>query len=262
MSILNKATREANDQGRLGLMIYAIPNYPDPETYQQILDILHQHPAVTIVETTFPVTSGFSKMANQTIQNAHRQAAQYGTGKAYLDGLQGFQKPSISVFYRETFETVGFDATMQAMQGKIDGFLFEWLIPDVDQYAGCHERYGIELVQCVVHKMPDERMKHALSLAIEEPIVYLVSATMTGGEMFTQAQIIACADTIKTHQPKAKTYAGFGIRGPEDIAAVSSIPGIDGVIIGTAFIEVMAEGPQRVQAFLDEVAPALVKPIG
>ncbi len=259
MAILNAAVHEANAEGRLALMLYAIPNYPNPDTYQDILSILNTHPAISIIETTFPVTSGFSKMANATIQAAHQQAAQFGTGLPYLETLHGFQKPSISVLYRETFETIGYDTVLQAMQGKIDGFLFEWLIPEVENYAYSYDRYGIELVQCVVHKMPEEKVARALSLAIEEPIVYLVAATMTGGEMFSQEELRSCADSIRLHRPKAKTFAGFGIRGAQDIDSVASIEGVDGIIIGTAFIEKMQQGAQAVADFLDEIMPALAR---
>lgn len=259
MSILNAAVHKINEQNALALMIYVIPNYPDPDTYQEILAVLHEHPAVTIIETTFPVTSKFSKMANETIQAAHRQAAQFGQGATFLKNLQGFDKPSIAVLYRETFETVGYEQVLQAMQGKIDSFLFEWLISEREKYTYSFERYGIELVQCVAHKMPPEKMEYVLSLCIDEPIVYLVSAPMTGATMFPHEELEKCSEVIKQHRPKAKTFAGFGIRTAQDVRAVSSLRGLDGVIIGTAFIEAMKEGPGRAADFLDEIAPALVK---
>ena len=257
MSVLNAATRMVNERGALSLMIYAIPNYPDPATYREILAVLNEHPAVTIIETAFPVTSGFSRMANETIQQAHRQAAGFQDGAAVLEALQPFAKPSVCVLYRETFETLGYDTVLRKMQGKIDGFLFEWLLPSIEDYADSYERYGIELVQCVVHLMPEEKIAHHLALAIEEPIVYLVSAPKTGATLYEQAQLASCVQSIRVHRPKAKIYAGFGIRGAEDIASLSTIDHIDGVIIGTAFIEVMQQGAAAVAAFLDGLMPAL-----
>ncbi|HDN27081.1 MAG TPA: hypothetical protein ENG03_08310 [Thioploca sp.] len=259
MTTLNVAVKEANDKGALALMIYAIPNFPDPDTYQDILAILHENPCVTIIETTFPVTSRFSEFANQTIQNAHRQAAQFTDGLSIMETLQPFKKPTVGVLYRETYEKLGYEAILQKIQGKIDGLLFEWVIPNVEAYAYSFERYGIELVQCAEPSMTEQEMAHYLSLAVEEPIVYLVSAPMTGAEMFSEEKIISCVHAIKTYRANAKIFAGFGIRNADDIAMLSCIEGIDGVIIGTAFLDIMQQGATQVAAFLDEIAPALSK---
>ncbi|MEK8019813.1 MAG: hypothetical protein VSS75_023310, partial [Candidatus Parabeggiatoa sp.] len=109
MTTLNVAVKAANDKGALALMIYAIPNFPDPDTYQDILAILHENPWVTIIETTFPVTSRFSEFANQTIQNAHLQAAQFSDSLSVMDTLQPFRKPTVCVLYRETYEKLGYE---------------------------------------------------------------------------------------------------------------------------------------------------------
>ncbi|MCW5212201.1 tryptophan synthase subunit alpha [Desulfobulbus sp. TB] len=257
MTILNVAVKEANDRGALALMIYAIPNFPDPDTYQDILAILHENPCVTIIETTFPVTSRFSEFANQTIQNAHLQAAQFKDGLSVMETLQPFKKPTVCVLYRETYEKLGYEAILQKIQGKIDGLLFEWVIPDVEAYAYSFERYSIELVQCAEPSMTDQEMARYLSLAVEEPIVYLVSAPMTGAEIFSEKKIISCVQSIKTYRPNAKIVAGFGISNADDIAKLSRIEGLDGVIIGTAFLQVMQQGSTQTAAFLNKIAPSL-----
>jgi len=217
------------------------------------------NPCVTIIETTFPVTSMFSEFANQTIQNAHLQAAQFTDALSVMEVLQPFKKPTICVLYRETYEELGYEAILQQIQGKIDGLLFEWIIPNIETYADSIKRYGIELVQCVEPSMTDQEMEHYLSLAAEEPIIYLASAPMTGAEMFSEENIRSCVHAIRTYRSNAKIFAGFGVRNADDIAMLSRIEGIDGVIIGTAFIEVMQQGATQVAAFLDEIAPALSK---
>jgi len=258
MAILNVAVKEANDRGALALMIYVIPNFPDPDTYQETLSILHENPCVTIIETTFPVTSMFSKFANQTIQNAHLQAVRFGDELSVIEETpQPFKKPSIAVLYRETFEKFGYDTILQKIQGKIDGLLFEWAIPNIEDYAYSFERYGIELVQCTHPRMSVQNRAHHLSLSVEEPIIYLVSASMTGAELFSEEQIIPCVQATKNLKPNAKIFAGFGIRNAADIAKMSHIEGIDGIIIGTAFLEIMQQGVTQVVTFLDEIAPAL-----
>ncbi len=259
MATLNAAIKEANDKGNLGLMIYVIPNFPNPDTYQKVLTILQENPFVTIIETTFPVTSCFSKFANQTIQNAHQQAAKFADGLSVLETLQPLQKPTICVLYRETYEMLGYETILQKIKGKIDGLLFEWVFPDIGAYTYSYKRYGIELIQCAKPSMTNQEIAHCLSRAVEEPIVYLVSAAMTGAEIFSAEKIFACAHAVKTYCANAKIVAGFGIRNANDIEILSHIKEIDGVIIGTAFLEVMQQGAASVAAFFDQIALALSK---
>ena len=259
MAILNKAIKEANAKGRLALILYTIPNFPDPKTYQDILAMLHDNPYVTIIETTFPVTSQFSEFANQTIQNAHQQAAQFNDDVSVMETLQAFKKPTICVLYRETFNKLGYDTILQKMQGKIDGLLFEWIIPDIETYTYSFEHYGIELIQCAEPSMTDQEMEHYLSLAVEEPLIYLVSAPMTGAKLFEKEPITSCVQTTNKYRPKAKIIAGFGISTADDIASLSSIEGLHGVIIGTAFLEIMLQGTSQAAIFLEEITQAISK---
>lgn len=257
MSILNKAIDKANTRGRLALILYTIPNFPNPNTYQDILAMLHENPYVTIIETTFPVTSQFSEFANQTIQNAHQQAAEFNDDLSVMETLKPFKKPTICVLYQETFNKLGYDTILQKIQGKIDGLLFEWIIPNIETYTYSFERYGIELIQCAEPSMTDQEMENYLSLAVEEPLIYLVSAPMTGAKIFPEKQIISCVQTSKTYRPRAKIMAGFGISTAADIISLSHIEGLHGVIIGTAFLEVMRQGTRQATIFLNEITQAL-----
>jgi len=254
---LNLAIKEANNKGVLGLMVYVIPNFPDPDIYQETLEILNDNPYVTIIEITFPVTSCFSEFANTTIQNAHRKAALFADGASVLETLQPFKKPTVCVLYRETFEKLGYETILKKIQGKIDGLLFEWDIPDIENYVQVSEHYDVELVQCAGSWMTEDEMSHSLSLAKEEPIVYLVSAPVTGGEIFSAEEIAACVKNIKEHRPDAMIAAGFGIGNARDVEMMSRIKGLDAVIIGTAFLKKMEQGTTEVLAFLDEITPAL-----
>ncbi|MEZ4732220.1 MAG: tryptophan synthase subunit alpha [Caldilineaceae bacterium] len=259
MSTLYDAVQATNDQGALALMLYAIPNFPDPDSYQEILHLLNGHPAVTIIETTFPVTAKFSEFANQTIQQAHQQATAFADDWTLLERLQPFAKPSVCVLYRETLEKWGYETILEKIQGKIDGILFEWEVPAIETYVEPSNRYGIELIQCAVPEMSLEETKKYLDLASENPLVYLVSAPMTGAETFAITELAACVQLVKTLRPDAKVMAGFGIRSRADIQRLSHIEGLDGVIIGTAFLEVMKLGSSKVTAYLDELAPALTR---
>jgi tryptophan synthase alpha subunit len=257
MSVLHTVVEKTNDDGKVALMIYTIPNFPDPETYKKTLDILNQHPSVTIIETTFPVSSKYSKFANQTIRAAHQQAIEYVDGLTVLEELQAFKKPSTYVLYQETFDTLGFETILKKIQGKIDSVLFEWEVDNIESYVSLAEQYEIELIQCAVPEMTSTELAQYISLTEEKPLIYLVSAAMTGADLCSDEELIQCIRETRKHRPQAKIMAGFGISNTDDIKHISRLEGLDGIIIGTAFLEKMSQGIDAVETFLDSLTPAL-----
>ncbi len=259
MFALHAAVENANKDGRVALMLYTIPNYPSPEIYQKTLEILYKTPEVTIVESTFPVTSKYSEYANQFIQAAHQQAAKYESKETGIDNFQAFKKTSICVLYQQTFDELGFENILKKIQGKIDGILFEWEIEDIASYAPLAKEYDIELIQCTYPEMTAVEMDTYIGLTDSKPLIYLVSASMTGAELLTNEELIDCIKETKKHRPKSKVMAGFGVRNADDIKTLSQLEGLDGVIIGTAFLEKMAQGIDAVEEYLHHIIPALNK---
>ncbi len=257
MSILNTAVQTANKDGNLSLMIYAIPNFPNPTVYRKILSILETHPAVTLIETTLPVTSGFSRYANQIIRHAHTEALQYGDGLSLLNDLQPFSKPSILVLYQQTMDALGYQPLLAKLQEKIDGVLFEWEAQNMEEYAKQTALYNLELIQCAAPDMSDAELYGYLALTEEKPLIYLASASMTGATLFDTKYLTGCLEKVKKYRPAAKILAGFGVRNSEDIRCLATIDGLDGVIIGTAFLEIMSQGADAVQRYLDTLLLAL-----
>jgi tryptophan synthase alpha subunit len=254
---LNEAIRRMNNQGRLGLIIYVIPNYPNPELFDQTKTLLEAHPDVTLIETTFPVSDHYSIYANQTIIKAHRQALKYEDGLTTLDCLKGFSKPSIAVLYQETFDRLGYEAILGKIKGKIDALLFEWEIPEVQKYIYSYEEYNLELIQCIVPGMNQKEIEYYLSLAIDQPLIYLVSASMTGGELFDEKSISDCIESIMKYKPGARICAGFGIKNAGDIKKLSGLNNLHGVIIGTVFLEIMKDGMKAVEDYLSGISESL-----
>nr|VFK64349.1 MAG: tryptophan synthase, alpha chain [Candidatus Kentron sp. UNK]VFK73463.1 MAG: tryptophan synthase, alpha chain [Candidatus Kentron sp. UNK] len=260
MTILHSAVNTANQQGKLALMIYTIPNFPDPETYQQTLDVLYRHPDVSIIETTFPVTAKYSEFANQTIRSAHQQAARHVSGLSVLEQLQPFKKPSVCVLYQQTLDDLNFESLLQKIQGKINGVLLEWEENEISPYASLSKQDDIELIQVVYPGMTSKEMDKYLGLTEKEPIIYLVSAAMTGGDLFTDEELIECIRQTKACRPESKLMVGFGIKNTSDIHALAQLEGLDGIIIGTAFLQTMRQGIRAVETFLDNITPALTLP--
>jgi hypothetical protein len=248
--ILSQAIAAAQEQGRLGLLLYAVPHFPDPEGYAGIVEVLNSTRELSVLETTIPVTGGFSPHANRLIVAAHRQAAVFhGAPLPAVGALQ------LCVLYRDTVEQVGFAAVLRRF--RYPGVLLEWDEPDPAPYAAAAAALGTELIQCVGPETPEAEVRALLDLCPPGALVYLMSASMTGAELHSPTELRRCVALVKDMRSDVKLAAGFGIRGPREIRRLKEIDGLDAVILGTAFLEAAARGPRAALDFLGPVKEAL-----
>jgi tryptophan synthase alpha subunit len=250
------AIEKANKEGRLGLIIYVVPNYPDPTQFGTILSLLDATGFVSIIETTIPTADGFSDHANDIIRLAHIGACRHTAAAASLTRPN---KPALCVLYKGTVEKSSFEQVIIENKGAWEGLILEWSEENNAPYVETANRHGMELVQCVGPWMSVQRIRKILSMTIPEPLIYLMSAPMTGAKLFGHDEMKRCIETIRSICPAAKIAAGFGVRKAGDIRALSAIEGLDAVIIGTAFLETMGRGHQAVVEFLRPLESALTR---
>lgn len=252
--MLGEAVAKANEAGRFGLILYTIPNFPDPEVYARTLKLLDSRAAVSIVETTIPVGQGFSDHANDTIINAHLQAVQHDSLPARPE------KPTLCVLYKGSLENSdleSFDQVLGETRDQFEGLILEWSEDDEGPWVRSANSHQVELVQCIGPWMDEDKIRSALDLAIDTALVYLMSAPMTGATLFSTEELSQCVAIAKSIRPDIKIAAGFGIRTAQDIEKLKAVEGLDGVIIGTAFLESMGQGYAAAERFLDAVEPGL-----
>ena len=254
---LFNAIEEANRAGRLGLILYTIPNFPNPDGFRAILEELSRRPAVSIIEMTFAVDGAFSDHANETIRDAHRKAVTYESDYRKVLAAYEYGKPSLCVLYQKTVTDHSFPRVVQEMSQRVDGVLLEWSEDEHQSYFEHSHRAGVELVQCVGPWMPAAEVERILSFCMPRALVYLMSAPMTGGQLFSRAELERLIALCRYLRPDIKLAAGFGIRTAEDVQKLSQVRGLDGVIIGTAFLERMRDGTTAVARYLDEIEGAL-----
>lgn len=255
---LYQAIAQANDKGRLGLILYTIPNFPDPKTYSATLSFLEEEDSVSIVETTIPVHQGFSDHANETIKAAHLKAAPFTPADGSLPQIR---KPSLCVLYKDSIERQSFEAVMKQYRGAFDGLLLEWDEPEDAEYVETAHRHDVELVQCVGPWMSEERIATILDRALPEALVYLMSASMTGAELFDRETLERCIATVRKFRGNSvKLAAGFGIRNADDIRELQKVRGLDGVIIGTAYLKQAGQGDAAARTYVTSLKDALVRP--
>jgi tryptophan synthase alpha subunit len=254
---LFQAIDEANQAGRMGLIVYTIPNFPDPVASRAIMEGLNRRLAVSIVETTFAVDASFSDHANATIRDAHRTAFQHERDHRRILAAYPMKKPSLCVLYEGTAQQHTFEHIALDMGGRMDGVLLEWNESDIESYHELSRRAGVELVQCIGPWMSPSEIERNLRFCSPNALLYLMSAPMTGARLFAMDELEKTIAIAKQLRPDIKVAAGFGVRTAADVRRLARVSGLDGVIIGTAFIEAAKAGPAAASDYLDEIEGGL-----
>ncbi|WP_437487593.1 tryptophan synthase subunit alpha [Sorangium sp. So ce1014] len=254
---LSRAIDEANRARRMGLVLYTIPNFPDPGSSRAILDDLCRRPAVSIVETTFAVDDSFSDHANETIRDAHRIASRHESDYRGILSMFPIEKPSLCVLYQRTGHEHTFERVARDMSGRIDGVLLEWNEPEIERYHEAATRAGVELVQCIGPWMPAAELEHLLGFCSRSALLYLMSAPKTGAPLFRREELEETIAIARRLRADIKVAAGFGVRTAADVRELARVEGLDAVIIGTAFLEAARCGPAAASAYLDGIEGAL-----
>ena len=174
-----QAILAANRAGRLGLAVYAIPNFPDPDFSTDVLRDLTGRSAVSVLETTFPVSDRYSDYANDVIRNAHRTALQHGDqGLAAIDHLTTIKKPKICVLYRATYEDSGLATVAAQTEGYVQGLLFEWEVDSDAGEADCLlSSHAIESIHAAGDYLSAGEVGKLLRTAPFKTLVYLETRT-------------------------------------------------------------------------------------
>jgi tryptophan synthase alpha chain len=220
------------------------PNLPVfSEALQSVAEI---SPAVEIgIPFSDPMADG------ATIQESSRVALDGGTTlDAIIGTIEGIPRVGadlVVMSYLNPLLAYGFDELMQRLGAAGVAAL---VIPDLpfeesSDLARAAGDNGIGLVQLVSPVTSDERL--AMLGAASEGFTYAVTMTgTTGGTAGIGPDVTGYLDRVVAAS-RAPVLAGFGVRSREQVRALA--PHCDGVIVGSALVEVLAAGDDPV-AFL------------
>jgi tryptophan synthase alpha chain len=130
------------------------------------------------------------------------------------------------------------------------------IVPDLSaeesgELAGFCKKYGVDLIFLVAPTTTEQRMKRIL--AEGTGFVYLVARLgVTGARKDIAASTCELVERVKTATPKA---VGFGISNGKQASEIIRT-GADGVIVGSAFVDIIASGkdvPERLEALAREL---------
>ncbi len=231
--------------GRAALVAYVMASDPDHETCFEILRGLPKAGA-DVIELGFPFSDPMAD--GPSVQRAGQRALKAG-GSLHktLELVRRFREedettPLILMGYANPIEQMGYEAFASAMRDAgADGAIVVDLPPEEDgllRTAFAHA--GLSIIRLATPTTDDERLTKVLEGA--SGFLYYVSvAGVTGANAATSETIRTAVERLKraTSLPVA---VGFGVREPEAARAIAGTA--DAVVVGSAFVDEIAAGPE------------------
>jgi tryptophan synthase alpha chain len=245
------AIRRGAGDGGPAIVGFLTAGFPDRASFPAQLRAIAA--AADVVEVGVPFSDPMADGA--TIQRSSRVALEQGTTLAWvLESLQSLaerpRSPLLLMSYLNPLLAFGLARLPRAARAAgVSGFIVPDLpLEEADELRAALGREGLALVQMVTPVTPAAR---AARLAREaQGFVYAVmSAGTTGGAALVPEETLAYLDRVRA-AATVPVCAGFGIR--ESAQAARLAGRVDGVIVGSALVEVM-ERQGDPAAFLREL---------
>ena len=238
---IGAAIAAANESGRPALVPFITAGYPEPKDF--IATLKDVASVGDVVELGIPFSDPMAD--GMTIQRSSFVALQKGVSLKWifeqLDSAKGeIDAPLVMMSYLNPLLAFGFDALAErALAAGVCAFI----VPDLPfeesaDIRAALEAKGLGLIQLVTPATPDARLK--MLCEASRGFVYAVTITgITGGGAGLPTGLTEYLEKVSSFSD-IPVCAGFGIRAPEDVAAVGEHAA--GAIVGSALVEVLEAG--------------------
>ena len=238
---IGAAIAKANEAGRPALVPFITAGYPEPGDF--IATLKKVAASGDVVELGIPFSDPMAD--GMTIQRSSFVALQKGVSLKWifdqLDSAAGeIDAPLVMMSYLNPLLAFGYEALAErALAAGVCAFI----VPDLpfeesDEIRAALEAKGLGLIQLVTPATPDERLR--MLCEASRGFVYAVTITgITGGGAGLPTDLADYLDKV-SGVSAIPVCAGFGIRSPEDVAAVGKHAA--GAIVGSALVEVLEKG--------------------
>jgi tryptophan synthase alpha chain len=238
---ITEAIRNAKAKGRPALIAYLTAGFPRRETFLEQLNAVAA--AADVVEVGVPFTDPMAD--GTTIQRSSRVALEQGVSLKWILAELARRKPAsdspiLLMSYLNPLLAYGLQQLPQdAARAGVAGFI----VPDLpyeesNDLRNALDAHGHALVQFVTPVTPLDRIK-MLSKG-SGGFIYAVTMTGTTGKNVAVPQdVLEYFERVKNVSP-LPVCAGFGIRTREQVERLA--PFVDGVIVGSALVEVLERG--------------------
>jgi len=257
MSRIDARFASLKAQGRSAFVAYVMAGDPDFDTS---LEIVRGLPAagVDLIEFGMPFTDPMAD--GPSIQLAGQRALGAGqTMAGTLEMVRAFraaddETPIILMGYYNPIHSMGVDAFLAAAKAAgADGLIVVDLPPEEDdELCLPANRAGLHFIRLATPTTDARRLPAVLQNT--SGFVYYVSITGITGAAAAQAEAVAPEVARIKAATDLPVCVGFGVRTPENAAAIASIA--DGVVVGTAIVDRIGRGdsPAEVLAFVKTLA--------
>lgn len=230
------------DEGRAAFVAYVMAGDPD---YDRSLEIVRGLPAagVDIIELGFAFSDPMAE--GPPIQRAALRALKAGmTLNRTLELVADFRKtdnetPIVLMGYLNPLFSAGYMAfAARAAEAGIDGLICVDCPPEeADDLTAALEANGLSLIRLAAPTTDDRRLPAVVKRT--SGFVYYVSVAGVTGVKAADASAVAPAVARVKKASGLPVAVGFGIRTPEQAAAVARVA--DGVVVGSAFVDAVQD---------------------
>ena len=235
---ISAALDAATQSGRPGLIPFITAGYPRPDSFIETLKAVAS--VGDVVELGIPFSDPMAD--GMTIQRSSFEALRQGVTLKWiferLDSVKGeIDAPLVMMSYLNPLLAFGYDELAdRALAAGVCGFI----VPDLpfeesEEIRAALEAKGLGLIQLVTPATPAARLRTLCDAS--RGFVYAVTITgITGGDAGLPADLTGYLDEV-SRLSSLPVCAGFGIRSPDDVAAVGKHAA--GAIVGSALVEVL-----------------------
>ncbi|MEM1365334.1 MAG: tryptophan synthase subunit alpha [Pseudomonadota bacterium] len=230
-------------EGRPALVTFVMSGDPDQLTADDIIAALPEAGA-DIIEMGMPFSDPMAD--GPSIQAAGKRALDAGmTLTGTLESVRSFRRtddttPIILMGYYNPIYIYGVDRFVaDALEAGVDGLIVVDLPPEMDDEL-CVPALdaGLNFIRLATPTTDDKRLPAVLKNT--SGFVYYVSMNgITGGAIANTAAVGQAVGRIKSHTD-LPVCVGFGIKTGDDAARIGA--DADGVVVGTALVNLVAEG--------------------
>ena len=250
-------------EGRAGLITYLTCGDPDAASFARILEGLPKAGA-DLIEVGVPFSDPMAD--GPAIQAAGLRALKAGmTLPKVLEIVRGFRKndnatPIVLMGYYNPIHHFGVAKFLsEAKAAGVDGLIIVDLPPEHDDEMCIPAKaVGLDFIRLATPTTDDKRLPQVLKNT-QGFLYYVAVAGVTGTKSASGDVITAAVKRLKSHTD-LPVAVGFGIRTPEQAAAVARVA--DAAVVGSALVDRVAAGldangkptPELVSAVLSDVS--------
>ena len=246
------AIRTAAARGEPALVAFLTAGYPRKERFREHLAAVAA--GADVVEIGVPFTDPMAD--GVTIQRSSREALAQGVSLSWIfQELRAAPRPAAPLLLMSYLNPLLAHGYARLAADSVASGVAGFIVPDLPLDESAELRaalapHGLALVQMVTPVTPPERL--ARLCAASEGFVYAVTMTGTTGKSVAMpAETLEYLERARRVAP-VPVCAGFGIR---ERAQVERLRGhVDGVVVGSALVEVLERGDSP-QSFLAGLRP-------